>query len=92
MKAKISVAALFITVLMLPMISVSADGPQIDYADGNTTFTWSGSATTVELIGEWDWNAITTLAENSGNWVASLPLSEGIYCYKFIVDLSLIHI
>ena len=86
MKAQISVAALFITVLMLPMISVSADGPQIDYADGNTTFTWSGSATTVELIGEWDWNAITTLAENSGNWVASLPLSEGIYCYKFIVD------
>ncbi|MED6338803.1 MAG: alpha-amylase family glycosyl hydrolase, partial [Candidatus Thermoplasmatota archaeon] len=86
MKKQICIAALFITVLLLPMIPVSADEPSIDYTSGNTVFTYSGSATTVELIGEWDWNDVVTLSETNGVWTAEVALNEGIYCYKFIVD------
>ena len=86
MKQQLTIAALFITVLMLPMIPVSADNPEIDYGTGNTVFSWSGTATTVELIGEWNWSEVTTLTEDSGIWSAELDLNEGIYCYKFIVD------
>jgi len=86
MKQQLTIAALFITVLMLPMIPVSADNPEIDYGTGNTVFSWSGTATTVELIGEWSWSEVTTLTEDSGIWSTELDLNEGIYCYKFIVD------
>ena len=86
MRQQLTIATLFVTVLMLPMIPVSADNPDIDYGTGDTVFSWSGTATTVELIGEWDWNEVTTLTEDSGVWSAELDLDEGIYCYKFIVD------
>ena len=86
MRKQLTIAALFVTVLMLPMIPVSADNPEIDYGNGSTVFSWSGTANTVELIGEWNWSEVTTLTENSGNWFAELNLDEGIYCYKFIVD------
>lgn len=86
MKQQLTIAALFITVLILPMIPVSADNPDIDYDTGDTVFSWSGTATTVELIGEWDWNEVTTLTEDSGVWSAEIDLDEGIYCYKFIID------
>ena len=102
MKQQLTIAALFVTVLLLPIIPVTADNPEIDYGNGNTVFSWSGTATTVELIGEWDWNQVTALSEEAGVWSAELDLDEGIYCYKFIVDnayiydpanpLSLIHI
>ena len=86
MRKQLTIAALFVTVLMLPMIPVSADNPEIDYGNGSTVFSWSGTANTVELIGEWNWSEVTTLTENSGNWFAELNLDEGIYYYKFIVD------
>ena len=86
MRQQLTIAALFVTVLMLPMIPVSADNPEIDYGNGNTVFSWTGAATTVELIGEWNWSEVTTLTEESGVWSAELNLEEGIYCYKFIVD------
>ena len=86
MRQQLTIAALFVTVLMLPMIPVSADNPEIDYDNGNTLFSWTGAATTVELIGEWNWSEVTTLTEDSGVWSAELNLDEGIYCYKFIVD------
>ena len=91
MKQQITIAALFVTVLMLPVIPVSADNPEIDYATGNTVFSWSGKATTVELIGEWNWSEVTALSEDSGIWSAELALDEGIYCYKFIVDGAYIY-
>ena len=86
MKQQICIAALFLTVLLLPMIPASADEPIIDYSSGNTVFTYSDSATTVELAGEWDWDNPVTLSESSGVWTAEVALNEGIYCYKFIVD------
>ena len=86
MRKQLTIAALFVTVLTLPMIPVSADNPEINYGNGNTVFSWTGAATTVELIGEWNWSEVTTLTEDSGVWSAELNLDEGIYCYKFIVD------
>ena len=91
MKQQLTIAALFVTVLMLPAIPVSADNPEMDYATGNTVFSWSGTATTVELIGEWNWSEVTALSEDSGIWSAELALDEGIYCYKFIVDGAYIY-
>ena len=56
MRNQVAVAILFLTVLLLPMVPVTADNPDIDYGDGQTVFTWIGTASTVELIGEWNWS------------------------------------
>ena len=72
MKKQICIAVLFLTVLLLPMIPASADEPIIDYSSGNTVFTYSDSATTVELVGEWDWDNPVTLSESSGVWTAEV--------------------
>ena len=42
------------------MIPASADNPAIDSSSGLTEFTWSGTASTVELVGEWNWDEVTT--------------------------------
>ena len=68
------------------MISVTADNPEIDYQSGHTEFSWTGTASTVELAGEWDWGSTTSLVESNGIWSTQVNLSEGMYCYKFIVD------
>ena len=91
MKQQLTMAALFVSVLMLPMIPVSADNPEVDYDNGNTVFSWLGTANTVELIGEWNWSEVTTMNEESGVWSAELDLDEGIYCYKFIVNGEFIY-
>ena len=36
--------------------------------------------------GEWDWGSTTSLVESNGIWSTQVNLSEGMYCYKFIVD------
>ena len=86
MRNQVVVAILFLTVLLLPMVPVTADNPDIDYQDGQTVFTWSGTASTVELIGEWNWSETSSLSEQNGIWSTTISLDEGIYC------LSLIHI
>ncbi len=52
----------------------------------STEFSWAGSANSVELVGEWDWNNPIPMLENNGVWTTNITLIEGIYCYKFIVD------
>jgi len=74
--------AIFLVVLLLAM---SIPYVQADSEEG-VLFTWSGNASTVELIGEWDWDSPTTMTELDGLWSASIELNEGLYCYKFIVD------
>ena len=74
--------AIFLVVLLLAM---SIPYVQADSEEG-VLFTWSGNASTVELIGEWDWDSPTTMTELDGLWSASIELDEGLYCYKFIVD------
>ena len=74
--------AIFLVVLLLAM---SIPNAQADSEEG-VLFTWSGNATSVELIGEWDWNTTTTMSEQAGIWSATINLTEGLYCYKLIVD------
>ncbi len=86
MYKQVSTALLFLTVVMLPMISVTADNPDIDYQSGHTEFSWIGTASTVELTGEWNWSDTISLVESNGIWSTQVNLSEGMYCYKFIID------
>ena len=86
MRNQVVVAILFLTVLLLPMVPVTADNLDIDYNDGQTVFTWSGTASTVELIGEWNWSETSSLSEQNGIWSTTISLDEGLYCYKLIVD------
>jgi glycosidase len=86
MRNQVAVAILFLTVLLLPMVPVTADNPEIDYDDGQTVFTWSGAASTVELIGEWNWSETSSLSEQNGIWSTTISIDEGLYCYKLIVD------
>ena len=86
MRNQVAAAILFLMVLLLPMVPVNADNPNIDYNDAQTVFTWSGTASTVELIGEWNWSEISSLSEQNGIWSTSISLDEGLYCYKLIVD------
>ena len=86
MRNQVAVAILFLTVLLLPMVPVTADNPDIDYGDGQTVFTWTGTASTVELIGEWNWSETSPLTEQNGIWSTTIPIDEGLYCYKLIVD------
>ena len=86
MRNQVVVAILFLTVLLLPMVPVTADNPDIDYNDGQTVFTWSGTASTVELIGEWNWSETSSLTEQNGIWATAISIDEGLYCYKLIVD------
>ena len=86
MRNQVVVAILFLTVLLSPMVPVTADNPDIDYADGQTVFTWSGTASTVEIIGEWNWSETSSLTEQNGIWSTTISLDEGLYCYKLIVD------
>lgn len=74
--------AIFLVVLLLAM---SIPYAQADSEEG-VLFTWTGSASTVELAGEWDWDNPTAMTESGGIWSATLDLSDGLYCYKFIVD------
>ncbi len=86
MRNQVAVAILFLTVLLLPMVPVTADNPDIDYGDGQTVFTWIGTASTVELIGEWNWSETSPLTEQNGIWSTTITIDEGLYCYKLIVD------
>ena len=51
-------------------------------------FFWNGSATTVEVMGEWDgWTNGTPMVEFSTNqWSTNIEIDPGMYCYKFVVD------
>lgn len=74
--------AIFLVAILLAM---SIPYVQADSEDG-VLFTWTGNASTVELIGEWDWDSTTTMTETDGFWSATVDLADGLYCYKFIVD------
>ena len=74
--------AIFLVAILLAM---SIPYVQADSEEG-ILFTWTGNASTVELIGEWDWDSPTTMTETDGIWSATVDLADGLYCYKFIVD------
>ena len=51
-------------------------------------FTWNGNASVVEVHGEWNaWTSGSALVEVAPDtWQLNLPLSPGMYCYKFVID------
>ena len=76
---------ILVSVIFTPILQVEADSTSQNN-NSNTFFSWTGTATTVELAGEWNWSNIISLTENNGVWSTELNLSEGMYCYKFIID------
>ena len=74
--------AIFLVVLLLAM---SIPNAQAEGEEG-VLFTWTGSANTVELVGEWDWDTTIPMSESGGIWSATVDLADGLYCYKFIID------
>ena len=77
--------ALLLIVVASPLVTNDAEA-----ATGRSgefiTLTYTGNATSVELIGEWNWSETLTMARNGDVWSVDVELSEGLYCYKFIVD------
>ena len=67
--------AIFLVVILLAM---SIPYAQADNENG-VLFTWTGSASSVELIGEWDWNNTTAMSESGGVWSTSVELEAGLY-------------
>lgn len=77
--------ALLLIVVASPLVTNDAEA-----ADGRSgefiTLTYTGNASSVELIGEWNWSETLTMTRNGDVWSVDVELSEGLYCYKFIVD------
>ena len=83
-KATLLVILLIIASLPSP---ATADENPVRQRSNMTEFTWVGSATTVQVSGEWDdWQVRTDLVENNGSWIVELSLNPGMYCYKLIID------
>ncbi len=82
------VLVLVLLATLIPLFSSSAEDPSpIRQRTADTEFTWSGTATTVQVSGEWDdWQVRTNLSEAEGEWTTLLSLDPGMYCYKLIVD------
>ena len=77
--------ALLLIVVASPLVTNDAEA-----ATGRSgefvTLTYTGNASSVELIGEWNWSETLTMNRNGDVWSVDVELSEGLYCYKFIVD------
>ncbi|MCH1443760.1 MAG: alpha-amylase family glycosyl hydrolase, partial [Candidatus Poseidoniaceae archaeon] len=75
-------------ILMMPFIPFASQDVEGDVVTTSETLTieYHGESNNVSILGEWDWNTETELVEVNGVWTAELELSEGLYCYKFIVD------
>ena len=85
MRKSLFIFLLLTVVIISPLTQVEAD-ETIENYNRSIQFSWTGSATTVEILGEWNWDERISMIENNGVWIGELNLSEGIYCYKFIVD------
>ena len=85
MRKSLFIFLLLTVVIISPLTQVEAD-ETIENYNRSIQFSWTGSATTVELVGEWNWDERISMIENNGVWTGEFNLSEGIYCYKFIVD------
>ena len=86
--------ALFIVFVLVAVVATPLLSNDVRAADGRsstaTTLTYTGSAQTVQLIGEWDWDTRLNMTENNGVGTVDVELAEGVYCYKFIVNEAFI--
>ena len=82
--------ALFMMFVLLAVVCNPVLANDARAADGRsssaTTLTYVGSAQSVQVVGEWDWQSPLEMSNNSGVWSVDVELDEGLYCYKFVVD------
>ena len=83
--ASLTLVALLLIVLASPMLS-----NDVEAANGRsgafTTLTYTGDASSVEVVGEWNWSATIEMNRSGDLWSVDVELPEGLYCYKFVVD------
>ncbi len=83
---KATLLVILLIIASLPSTTTADENP-VRQRSNMTEFTWVGSATTVEVSGEWDdWQVRTDLVDNNGSWSVELSLNPGMYCYKLIID------
>ena len=76
---------LMAVVVFSPLVSNDVEASPQQSSD-KTVFTFKGTASDVSVVGEWDWDTPVQMVDQNGIWTGELELSEGLYCYKFIVD------
>ena len=79
------VVLLLVSVLATPLMSNDVQATEGRSATA-TTLTYDGAAQSVQLVGEWDWNTPLEMNLSNGVWTVDVELTEGLYCYKFVVD------
>ena len=84
-RSSLAVVLMLLFVMATPLYSTEVRATE-GRSSTATTFTYVGEATSVQLIGEWDWDAVLEMNNSSGTWSVDVELSEGLYCYKFVVD------
>ena len=84
-RSSLAVVLMLLFVMATPLYSTEVRATE-GRSSTATTFTYVGEATSVQLIGEWDWDAVLEMNNSSGTWSVDVELSEGLYCYKFMVD------
>ena len=83
--ASLTLVALLLIVLASPMMTNDV-GAANGRSNAFITLTYTGNASTVELVGEWNWSASLELSRSGDLWSVDVELPEGLYCYKFVVD------
>ena len=84
-RSSLAVVLLLLFVMASPLYSNDARATE-GRSSTATTLTYIGEATSVQLVGEWDWNTALEMNNSSGVWSVDVELSEGLYCYKIVVD------
>lgn len=84
-RSSLAVVLMLLFVMATPLYSTEVRATE-GRSSTATTLTYVGEATSVQLIGEWDWDAVLEMNNSSGTWSVDVELSEGLYCYKFMVD------
>ena len=81
---------LFIVFILVAVVATPFLSNEAQAAEGRSstamTLTYTGSASSVQLIGEWDWSTPLDMILTNGVWTVDLDVPEGLYCYKFVVD------
>ena len=77
--------ALMLVVVASPLVTNDAEASS-GRSGEFVTLTYTGNASAVELIGEWNWSETLTMTRSGDVWSVDVELAEGLYCYKFIVD------
>ena len=84
-RSSLAVVLLLLFVMASPLYSNDVRATE-GRSSTATTLTYIGEATSVQLVGEWDWNTALEMNNSSGVWSVDVELSEGLYCYKIVVD------